>query len=277
MRASGLSFRRVICSCSKIATTPVHLRGFSGAPLNYDGPQFYDDAVVFDVYMQRRARAENPNDTLEKPVVMQLIGDVSGLDVLDLGCGDAAFGSTLLAMGAQSYLGVDGSTNMIALAQKTLAGSVGRACQADIQQWPFPDEAADLVTARLVFHYVADLDSLMANIYRSLRAGGRLVFSVEHPVITSCNTALSDGGLRQDWIVDDYFRLGLRQVSWLGAQVVKFHRTIEEHFLSLRRAGFVVESLRESKPDRSFFSDEATYQRRLRIPLFLFFSATKTK
>jgi hypothetical protein len=54
--------------------------------------------------------------------------------------------------------------------------------------------------------------------------------------------------------------------------VLKYHRTIEDYFGALVRAGFAVNAVRESRPRRALFSDEATYQRRKRIPLMLFFS-----
>ena len=38
-----------------------------------DGPAFYDDDAVFNTYMARRSRSDNPNDTLEKPIILFLI------------------------------------------------------------------------------------------------------------------------------------------------------------------------------------------------------------
>ncbi|KAA2302320.1 SAM-dependent methyltransferase, partial [Clostridioides difficile] len=47
------------------------------------------------------------------------------------------------------------------------------------------------------------------------------------------------------------------------------------YFMTLQRAGFHVEHLRESAPQRAYFVNEETYLRRQRIPLFLFLSARK--
>jgi len=55
------------------------------------GPAFYDDDAIFATYMQHRQRPDNPNDTLEKPVMLDLIGANEGQRILELGCGDAAF------------------------------------------------------------------------------------------------------------------------------------------------------------------------------------------
>jgi hypothetical protein len=101
-----------------------------------------------------------------------------------------------------------------------------------------------------------------------------VVFSVEHPVITS-HDSLAPGQRRADWTVDDYFITGRRETNRLGSRVIKFHHTVEDYFLTLQAAGFVVERLRESRPNRLNFADEREYARRCRISLFLFLAARK--
>jgi SAM-dependent methyltransferase len=242
----------------------------------YTGPSFYDNEQVFARYLSHRQdNPESPNDTLEKPVLLELVGEVAGLKILDLGCGDAAFGREVLERGAKSYLGVDGSHKMIALAQQTLVGTAGLARLENLESWNPPEGAFDLVISRLVLHYIINLERVLAIVYQSLTNSGRLVFSVEHPVITSCNRSYPPGSIRQDWIVDDYFDTGTRTPLWLGQKVVKVHRTVEDYFIALQAAGFMVESLRESRPRREQFVSEETYQRRRRIPLFLLFAARR--
>jgi hypothetical protein len=55
--------------------------------MSHSGADFYDDDAVFATYVRHRQRANNPNDTLEKPVVLEMIGSVEGQRVLDLGWG----------------------------------------------------------------------------------------------------------------------------------------------------------------------------------------------
>lgn len=57
--------------------------------------------------------------------------------------------------------------------------------------------------------------------------------------------------------------------------VKKMHRSVESYYTALQQAGFRVEQLRESAPQRAHFTDEETYERRKRIPLFLFLAARK--
>ena len=239
------------------------------------GPAFYDDDRVFATYMARRERPDNPNDTLERPVLLELVGELAGRRILDLGCGDAAFGQHALLHGGRAYTGVEGSRNMVAVARQALAGTPGEVHHAAIETWAYPEATFDLVVSRLALHYLADVEPVFARVYGALAAGGRFVFSVEHPVITSCHRGWQSGQ-RQDWLVDDYFDLGPRVTSWLGGRVVKYHRTVEAYVAAFQRAGFVIERLRESHPQRALFADEAEYHRRKRIPLFLFLAGHKS-
>ena len=243
--------------------------------MTYDGPAFYDDDAIFNIYMAGRSRVDNPNDTLEKPVILELVGDLSKRRILDLGCGDAAFGREALNKGCQTYLGIEGSHKIVEAAQQGLAGTIGKVVQAEVENWDYPAEAFDLVVSRLVLHYVKDVEAVFKQVHQTVIGGGRFVFSVEHPVITSCDRGWPGNGPRQDWIVDNYFNTGRRVTSWLGGQVVKYHRTVENYFVGLQQAGFVVESVREAEPQREWFEQADTYQRRQRIPLFLIMAAQK--
>ena len=43
-----------------------------------DGASFYDDNDIFNYYMHSRQRAETPNDTIEKTVMLELIRAMQG-------------------------------------------------------------------------------------------------------------------------------------------------------------------------------------------------------
>jgi len=241
--------------------------------MSNNGPQVYDDDRNFTTYMERRRKQENANDTLEKPVITELSGDVTGLNVLDLGSGDARFGIELLNKGCESYTGIEGSSNMVQAAQQNLQGrEKATVIHTLLEDWIPAANSFDLVISSLVLHYIEDLESLFRKVKQTLKSNGRFVFSVEHPVITS---TLQPSGLRTNWIVDQYFIEGFREQQWLGGTVQKYHRTIEQYFTTLQLAGFTIEQLRESKPQRSNFLHDETYERRLRIPLFFFLAARK--
>lgn len=175
------------------------------------GAEFYDNDETFLAYTKRRQQKENANDTIEKPVILQLLGDVTDADVLDLGCGNAGFGVELLEQGCFSYTGVDGSINMINAAQQQLSNYPNaRALHESMEHYTPPRTEYDLVTARLSLHYMEDLASIFTKVNQALKPEGRFIFSVEHPVITS---TLQPSSLRTNWTVDNYFSMGFRQLN----------------------------------------------------------------
>jgi SAM-dependent methyltransferase len=243
--------------------------------MEYRGAAAYDEGDFFENYMKRRNRKDSPNNILEKPILLELLGSVDGKRILDLGCGDAEIGVELLQKGCLSYLGLEGSENMSRVAAENLDGKAGQVLLTSMEEWEPQPEKYDIVISRFALHYLADLASVFQKVHDSLVTGGRFVFSVQHPVLTSSTKSAEGSGRRTDWIVDDYFNQGERAEPWIGKKVIKYHRTVEEYFQLLLQAGFKVDDLREGTPKAENFSSQEEYERRKRIPLVLMFSCTK--
>jgi SAM-dependent methyltransferase len=239
------------------------------------GDDFFDQAKIAQEYQAKRYDSDSPNETLEKPIFMELVGDVSGQRILDLGCGDGFYALELLKAGCEAYTGLDASALLVERAKEHLNETIGQTILTSLEDWHYPPHQFDLVISRLTLHYVDNLAEVFHKVNRTLRPGGRFIFSIVHPVITSCDRSRAEGGERQDWIVDDYFVQGSRQVHFMGDYVEQYHRSIEDIFMSLQDSGFVVERLRESNPVSENFKSRKLYERRKRIPLFLFLSSRK--
>jgi SAM-dependent methyltransferase len=243
--------------------------------MEYKGVSAYNDGDFFKNYLTRRNRSESPNNTIEKPILFELIEDVIGKKVLDLGCGDAKFGVELLQKGCISYHGVDGSEKMVREATKNLNGTEGKVHLSSIETWKFHTGNYDLVVSRLALHYLAELKEIFQEVHNSLKDNGKFIFSVQHPVLTSSIKSAEASSSKTNWIVDDYFTSGKRVEPWIDKKVVKYHRTFEEYFKLLKLTGFKINDIREGTPKVEKFSSESEYKRRMRIPLFLIFSCEK--
>jgi SAM-dependent methyltransferase len=246
-----------------------------GFYMEYRGASAYNDNQFFENYITRRNREESPNNTIERPTILEMVGDVTGKSVLDLGCGDGMFGTDLLHNGCISYDGVEGSENMVKLATKNLKDTQGKVHLSSIESWDFSDKQYDLVVSRLALHYLADLKEVFQGVYHTLKDNGKFVFSVQHPVLLSSTQSAATTGAKTDWIVDDYFHMGERIEPWIDKKVVKYHRTVEEYFQLLKQVGFKIHDLREGAPRLEHIDSDSEYQRRMRIPLFLMFSCEK--
>ena len=240
----------------------------------HEGGAFYDNDAVFETYRAHRLSPRSPNELVEEPALLEMLGPVKGMRVLDLGCGDAAFGRRLLLAGCRSFTGVDASSNMVRAAQQNLQGTEAVVLHANIETIVFDPGSFDLVLSRLALHYIDDLAAVLGRAQNMLVDGGRLVFSVEHPVITSCDRGWDPSGPRGSWLVDDYFQTGRRETTWLGSRVVKYHRTVEDYVSLVQQAGFRLDILREARPRAELFASPAEWYRRSRIPLFLLLAAT---
>lgn len=105
---------------------------------------FYDHPQVQANYFSHRNQSDNPNDKLERPIFLKLVGDLAHLDIVDLGCGDAVFGKEALLQGAKSYEGIESSEAMVALARQMLAGTTGKVFHEKIERWRSQSEQTDL-------------------------------------------------------------------------------------------------------------------------------------
>lgn len=115
---------------------------------------------------------------------VHLLGNVSGLDVLEVGCG-AAMCSRWLAQRGAHPIAFDLSAGMLRHARDG-AASTGvdvPLVQADAQYLPFCNASFDIAfTAFGAVGFVADSARVMREIARVLRPGGRWVFATTHPI-----------------------------------------------------------------------------------------------
>ncbi len=131
------------------------------------------------------------NGFYERPAMLNLAGDVGGRQILDAGCGSGPLAKALSDRGA-TITGFDSSEAMIGLARKRL-GEETELLVADLgQPLPFAEDTFDDVVASLVFHYLEDWVSPLQEIRRVLRPGGRLIMSVNHPILYPLTTPGSD-------------------------------------------------------------------------------------
>lgn len=115
--------------------------------------------------------------------VAGLAGDVAGVRVLELACGEGRASRALAGMGAE-VVGVDISSRLLAVAseQERRAPLGVTYLRGDVQESGWWDGSPfELVVCNHGLADIGDLDAVMSTASQVLRPGGRFVFSILHP------------------------------------------------------------------------------------------------
>ena len=115
-------------------------------------------------------------EAIEQRLILDLMGDLAGVYVLDVGCGDGALVCAAASRGAEAT-GVDPDPAMLAAARTRADkdGITAAFLEGRIERLPFPDAAFDVVVSITVLCFVPDASVAVREMARVLRPGGRLV------------------------------------------------------------------------------------------------------
>jgi len=237
----------------------------------------YDDEGFFRGYSRLPRSVAGLEGAPEWPALRALLPDLSGLRVLDLGCGFGWFCRWAREQGAAAVLGLDVSEKMLARATEFTRDPAITYTRADMERLELLPASFDLVYSSLALHYVEKLDWLMAIVYRSLAPGGSLVFSVEHPIFTAPvepGWSINAAG-RKTWPIDSYLDEGPRSTDWLAKGVIKQHRTLATYIDMLLRLGFAISHVEEWGPTEEQIASNPGWADERQRPPFLLIAARR--
>jgi len=172
---------------------------------------------------------------------LQILGDVSGLDVVELGCGTAYVSAWLARAGARP-VGVDVTPAQLATARRCQeeSGVAFPLVEADAAETRLPPASFDLAISEYGASIWVDPYRWIPEAARLLRSGGRLVFLCNSPLVILCSP--------DEEKVDERLhrpQRGLHRVTWPGEDGVEFHLGHGDWIDVLRANGFEVERLVE--------------------------------
>lgn len=234
----------------------------------------YDDPGFFEGYSRLQRSVEGLAGAAEWPAIRALLPDLRGLDVVDLGCGFGWFCRWAAEQGAANVLGLDVSDKMLERARTETTDERIRYDRADLEKLQLPRASFDLVYSSLAFHYIEDFAGLLANIRQSLKPGGRLIFSIEHPIYMAPRQPewLSDADGGKTWPLNAYQIEGKRLTNWLAEGVVKQHRTMSTTLNLLIKSGFTIAHVEEWSPSDEDLAVHPDWVIERERPMFLLIS-----
>ncbi len=183
----------------------------------------------------------------------ELLGDVAGRRVLEVGCGSAPCSRWLSGRGAQ-VVGFDVSAGMLRHAREAAdrTGLPVPLVQADVCALPFARQSFDAAFSAFgAIPFVSDSAGAMQEVARVLKPDARWVFSTTHPFRWMFP---DDPGPRGLTVVQSYFdRSPYVEVDADGVPAyVEHHRTLGDRIRELTAAGFVLERLVEPEWPEGF-------------------------
>ena len=171
---------------------------------------------------------------------VNVLGDVAGLDVCELGCGTAYFSAWLAKLGARP-VGVDVTPAQLDTARRMMAetGIEFPLVEADAAETGLPAASFDLVLSEYGASIWVDPYRWIPEASRLLRPGGRLVFLRNSTLVILCS---DDEEPAKESLQRPEF--GLHRIEWPDGGV-EFHLPHGEWIDVLRTNGLEIERLVE--------------------------------
>ena len=169
------------------------------------------------------------------------LGDVAGLDVVELGCGTAYFSAQLAHRGARP-VGVDPTPAQLATARRMMekTGVTFPLVEAPGERVPLPDASFDLAFSEFGASLWADPALWIPEAARLLRPGGRLVFLTNSFISYLC--APEEGRIGETLLRP---QRGAYRMQWPGETGIEYHLSHGDWITLLRASGFEIERLIE--------------------------------
>lgn len=172
---------------------------------------------------------------------VNVLGDVSGQDVIELGCGTAYFSAWLARRGARP-VGLDPTPAQLATARRMQARFDLRfpLVEASAEEVPLAYERFDLALSEYGASIWCDPYRWIPEASRLLRPGGRLIFLCNSAIMMLTGDELGFIGRKLN---RDYF--GMHRFDWPDDHSVEFHLGYGDWIRLLRDNGLAVEHLIE--------------------------------
>jgi 2-polyprenyl-3-methyl-5-hydroxy-6-metoxy-1,4-benzoquinol methylase len=290
------------------------VRGLGEKHLGDHGEDIPEDMEVTHFWCVRPAAPENPTERARKawddaadvwedfvetgkdwyrlgvhgPALLRACGDVKGLRVLDLGCGQGYFSRLLAEVGAE-VTGVDLSEKQIEYALKhereQPLGIEYLVLDATSIAERWPAQSFDLVTACMAIDDVPEPLEALKAARRVLKGDGRCIFSTVHPVMDAPvrGWELDGDGRKVMYKLGRYFDSGPSICPWTMARLERcwtspfLRLTFEGWSELIEQAGFLIRRVYEPRPTEAEAAAMPEVEDCRDFPSFLIFDLVKQK
>ena len=203
--------------------------------------------------------------------MLDAVGEVSGLKVVDLGCGEGRFSRMLARRGAE-VTGVDLCRPLIEFAKNHRVSDEAYLLGDMEDLHGVPSDEFDIAVSYVTLVDIPDMRSAVCEAFRVLRRGGRLVVCNLHPMVSASPGWIKQGSRKLHYPIDRYFDEGVRNISQREDQPwTNLHRPLSTHIRTFLGAGFAVEDIREPTPTEEQAGGYPFVSDNLRVPEFIIY------
>lgn len=223
------------------------------------------------------------------PNLLRLLDAKPGMKVLDIACGQGFF-SRIFADAGATVSGADISSELVSAAiEKSASRAIDyKVAPADTLAFA-ADASFDAATIVLALQNIENMSGALAEASRVLKRPGRLILVLNHPayrIPQNSSWCWDEKQGRQYRRVDAYLSEGRTSIDMTPGEksvakkksTISFHRSLQDYFKALNKAGFRVARLEEwishrksQKGPRQAEEDRA----RKEFPMFLMIEAVK--
>ncbi len=231
---------------------------------------------VANRYTGDQSSGKSFHDALCIPVIDTMIGDVRNKVILDAGCGNGAYAKKLASIGA-TVIGIDGSSEMIRLAQRDNSHpSVTYTVMNLTKPLNQKSSSVDIIVSSMVLMDLPEIENCIKEFARILRNDGLIIISITHPAFFSSEWAREESTPRAYKKVGEYLQEKCELLHFWG-KTLHFHRPLSSYFNVLEKCGICVLSLEEPIPVLSTDESDPCLLCHQRIPSFLVMKAGMRK
>jgi 2-polyprenyl-3-methyl-5-hydroxy-6-metoxy-1,4-benzoquinol methylase len=218
-------------------------------------------------------------EELNNPGMFKLMGNVSGLAILDVACGEG-YNTRIMARKGARVVGIDLSKRLIEqakLQEENDRLGIDYLVMNSADLTGLPAMRFDLVTCFMALMDIEEYDRTLCEIARVMKGNGRFLFSITHP----CFEYSADAGKIEMHL--NYFGMRSTKVPWRMERLVRpfettsFHRTLTDYSEALHRHGLVIVQILEPRPTRKSVSKFPALREVLLRPQSIIFETFKEK
>lgn len=215
------------------------------------------------------------------PLLMKEAGDLSGKDIIDVGCGNGSFILKLTSLKFTSAYCLDHSNYFLTEAKSVISDTRVRFIDADINNGlPFSDNTFHSIFSIFVLNELHNIESFFSEVTRTLKKNGVAHILCLHPFLVAYAYLYEKySGKKNEKLAGNLDYKTMDKMDYFftiaDAKATYYQHTFEDINSALTKAGLYFDKLLELRTDDARFQKYPEYWNEHTIPKYLYLKLRK--